>query len=403
MDHFLYIAPAKTMLYMETIVLRPLYHRGKERIAICFAFNNALSEKIKQLSDARWSRTHRCWYVPLTQAHYTALKAALSPLAQLDITSLRQYVAQRKVIQPLAEKKESISQKRSYLLQTFPLSKENLVAFDRFQQTLQLKAYSKNTIRTYCTEFHCLLRLLDGVTVSSLTKAHLESYLLWLVKKRGYRESHLHTAINALKFYFEQVEGRGKEFYDIPRPKKPLKLPHILAEEEVVTLVKATANLKHRALLMTAYGAGLRVSELVGLRLSDIDSKRMLIFVEQSKGKKDRMVPLSKLLLETLRLYVKEYKPTHYLFEGESGKAYSTRSAQEVLKEAKKRAGIYKKGSIHSLRHSYATHLLEGGTDIRYIQSFLGHNSLKTTLRYTHVMMPKIGNIGSPLDKLPWD
>ncbi|HEV7329978.1 MAG TPA: site-specific integrase [Flavisolibacter sp.] len=388
---------------MDTVVLRPLYHRGKEVIAICFAYNQPLSDKVKQLKDARWSRTHRCWYVPLSQLHYTLVKAALTSRALLDISALRQYLEQRKAIQPVAAKPEKISSLRSYLLQEFPLNNENLAAFTRFQQTLQLKAYSKNTIRTYCTEFHCLLRLLNEVSISSLTKIHLESYLLWLVKRKGYKESHLHTAINALKFYFEQVEGRGKEFYDIPRPKKPLKLPHILAEEEVVALVKATPNPKHRALLMTAYGAGLRVSELVGLKLTDVDSKRMMIFVEQSKGKKDRMVPLSKMLLETLRLYVRAYKPCFYLFEGEGGKAYSTRSAQEVLKEAKKRAGIYKKGSIHSLRHSYATHLLEGGTDIRYIQSFLGHNSLKTTLRYTHVMMPKMSNIGSPLDKLPWD
>jgi integrase/recombinase XerD len=388
---------------MLTVLLQPLYHRGKENIAIRFAYNKEISNNVKRIKEARWTRTHGCWYVPLTREHYTLLKAALSASSVLDISALRQYLEQRKAVQPVVEKKEALSPKRAYLLQEFPLNKDNLAAFARFQQTLQLKAYSKNTFRTYCTEFHCLLRLLGTVCVSTLTKANLESYLLWLVKKRGYKEAHLHTAINALKFYFEQVEGRGKEFYDIPRPKKPLRLPHILAEEEVVALVKSTPNLKHRALLMTAYGAGLRVSELVNLKLRDIDPGRMLIFVEQSKGKKDRMVPLSRLLLDTLRLYRKEYQPLFYLFEGEKGKAYSTRSAQEVLKEAKKRAGIYKRGSIHSLRHSYATHLLEGGTDIRYIQSFLGHNSLKTTLRYTHVMMPKVSNIGSPLDKLPWD
>lgn len=388
---------------MHTITLQPLHHRSGEHMALYFAYNKVLSDKVKTLQDARWTRTHRCWYVPLTKEHYQQLTAALAGYALLDTTALKQYLQQRKAVQPLVEKKEAISQKRAYLLQTFPLNGENLAAFTRFQQTLQLKAYSPNTFRTYCTEFHCLLRLLGSISVSSLTKGQLESYLLWLVKKKGYKEAHLHTAINALKFYFEQVEGRGREFYDIPRPKKPLRLPHILAEEEVVALVKKTVNLKHRALLMTAYGAGLRVSELVALKTTHIDAKRMMIFVEQSKGKKDRVVPLSKLLLETLRQYVREYRPTQYLFEGEGGKAYSTRSAQEVLKEAKRRAGIYKRGSIHSLRHSYATHLLEGGTDIRYIQAFLGHNSLKTTLRYTHVMMPKITSIGSPLDKLPWE
>jgi site-specific recombinase XerD len=388
---------------MLSVSLQPLYHRGKENIAIRFSYNKELSDRVKTVKDARWTRTHRCWYVPLTQEHYTLLKDAVSSAALVDYTVLKNYLEQRKAVQPLQESREKLSHKRSYLLQEFPLSKENLEAFRRFQQTIQLKAYSKSTFRTYCTELHCLLRLLGTVSVSSLTKANLESYLLWLVKKKNYKESHLHTAINALKFYFEAVEGRPREFYDVPRPKKPLKLPHILAAEEVVELVKKTDNLKHRALLMTAYGAGLRVSELVSLKISDIDSKRMMIFVEQSKGKKDRLVPLSPLLLETLRLYVKKYKPRQFLFEGEKGGAYSTRSAQEVLKEAKKWAGIYKRGSIHSLRHSYATHLLEGGTDIRYIQSFLGHNSLKTTLRYTHVMMPKISNVGSPLDKLPWE
>jgi site-specific recombinase XerD len=151
---------------------------------------------------------------------------------------------------------------------------------------------------------------------------------------------------------------------------------------------------------MASYSAGLRVSELVSLKKSDIDSKRMLIHVKGAKGKKDRLVPLSKRLLETLRQYATEYKPREYLFEGEGGAPYSTRSAQEVLKVAKQKSGIQKKGSIHSLRHSYATHLLEGGTDVRYIQSFLRNNSLKTTMLYTHVSKLKIESIQSPLDKL---
>ena len=153
---------------------------------------------------------------------------------------------------------------------------------------------------------------------------------------------------------------------------------------------------------MTSYSAGLRVSELVSLKALDIDSKRMMIHVREGKGKKDRMVPLSKKLLEVLRQYFIRYKPKVYLFEGEGAKPYSTRSAQEVLSEAKKKAGIHKRGSIHMLRHSYATHLLEGGTDIRYIQAFLGHDSLKTTMLYTHVSRLKIENIQSPLDKLEW-
>ena len=151
----------------------------------------------------------------------------------------------------------------------------------------------------------------------------------------------------------------GKEFYDLPRPKKRLKLPSILSEEEIIALIQKTRNLKHRALLMAAYSSGLRVSELVSLKIRDVDSKRMLLHVREAKGGKDRMVPLSQKLLITLSAYVSAYKPKEYLFEGEGNKAYSSRSAQEVLKEAKQKAGIQKQGGIHLLRHSYATHLLE--------------------------------------------
>lgn len=266
---------------------------------------------------------------------------------------------------------------------------------------LQLKGYSPNTFRVYFNEFHCLLRLLGAVSVNDLTKDHIMSYLLWLIKKKKYSETHVHTAVNAIKFYFEQVEKRPREFHDLPRPKKPLKLPSILAEEEIVSLINNTGNLKHKAVLMTAYSAGLRVSELVRLKIAHIDSKRMMILIEQGKGKKDRMMPLSQRLLETLRLYFKKYRPKVYLFEGDKlGEPINTRTAQRVLAVSKLKVKVYKRGSIHSLRHSYATHLLEGGTDLRYIKELLGHQSLKTTLIYTHVSIKNIGNVQNPLDKL---
>lgn len=162
----------------------------------------------------------------------------------------------------------------------------------------------------------------------------MQAYLLWLLKNKRYSYTRLHTTINALKFYFEQVEGRKKEFYDLPRPQKPLKLPSVLAEDELVRIIEKTQNLKHKTLLMTAYSAGLRVSELVSLRIEDIDSERMMMHIRQGKGKKDRMVQLSQVLLQTLRTYYSQYKPQEYLFEGDkSGEPYSTRSAQQVLKK----------------------------------------------------------------------
>jgi site-specific recombinase XerD len=244
------------------------------------------------------------------------------------------------------------------------------------------------------------LRIIIALSDGNKRFNELQRLVEWLMEKKGYTEAAMHTVVNALKFYFEKVEGKTSEFYNLPRPKKPHKIPHILAETEIIDLIRKTENLKHRALLMASYSAGLRVSELVTLKKTDIDSKRMMIYIRGAKGKKDRLVPLSKRLLETLRQYVGKYKPREYLFEGEGGMLYSTRSAQQVLADAKQKAGIMKKGSIHLLRHSYATHLLEGGTDIRYIQDFLGHNSLKTTMLYTHVSKLKIENIQSPLDKL---
>ncbi|RPD45180.1 tyrosine-type recombinase/integrase [Paracnuella aquatica] len=329
------------------------------------------------------------------------IKDTLHGIATLEATPLKQYLEQRRAVQPMING-EQLSKQRVQIILEHPLSPENLHALTRLQAMIQLKGYSHNTLQSYSNEFHLLLRLLGRVYVSDLTKDHIQSYLLWLIQKKGYSETHVHMAVNALKFYFEQVEGRGREFYDLPRPKKPSKLLQILAEEEVVSLLMKTGNLKHRALLMTSYSAGLRVRELVNLKVLDIDSKRMMVHIRCGKGKKNRMVPLSRVLLQTLRAYFVAHRPKVYLFEGDRGGAYSTRSAQKVLHQAKRDAGIYKVGSIHSLRHSYATHLLEGGTDIRYIQCFLGHNNLKTTMRYRQVSRVKVESIGSPMDELPW-
>ena len=227
--------------------------------------------------------------------------------------------------------------------------------------------------------------------------------MLWLIEQRGYTEKHIHSTVNAVKFYFEKLLNRQSEFYDLPRPKKPWKLPSVLAESEVLLLIQSIENLKHRSLVMAGYSAGLRVSEIVQLKAADIDSKRRMIHINAAKGKKDRMVPLARKFLETLRAYYKVYTPKEWLFEGQYGGPYSTRSVQNIIKEAKEKAGISKQGSTHMLRHSYATHLMEGGTDIRIIQEILGHNSISTTMRYTHVSKKELGRIESPLDKLQWE
>ena len=213
----------------------------------------------------------------------------------------------------------------------------------------------------------------------------------------------MNSHINAIKFYYEQVLNRDRMLFDLPRPRKPQQLPKVLGERELERLFRALPNLKHKAILLTAFSCGLRVSEVVRLKISDIDSDRMQVFIERSKGKKDRYVMLSPLLLDVLRAYIRLHvpRPDIYLFEGIIRRTpYSVRSAQEIFKSACEKAGIHKAVSFHSLRHSFATHLLEKGIDIRYIKELLGHFSIKTTERYLHVAKEKLVYIASPLDYL---
>jgi integrase/recombinase XerD len=385
---------------MQTIVLKPFYHRGHECIAVISSASGKLSDTIKKIATAKWSRTYNCWYIDCTRDAYNALVELLHEKAEIDTSLLKNYLQQRKVLVP--EKINHISAATANIALQYALNDENLLALTALRNMLVLKGYSGNTIRNYCNEFHLLLRLLGKRSVNELTKEQIMSYLLWLLEKKGCSETKVHTAVNTIKFYFEQVLLRQKEFYDLPRPKKPFKIPSILAEQEVFELIQKVKNIKHRAILMTGYAGGLRVSEIVCLQIKDIDSKRMMLHIHAAKGKKDRMVPLSKKLLETLREYYRIYKPGKYIFEGQFGSHYSVRSAQKILQEAKREAGIQKQGSIHMLRHSYATHLMEAGTDIRIIQELLGHNSIRTTMLYTHVSRKDIGKIESPLDKLNW-
>jgi site-specific recombinase XerD len=217
------------------------------------------------------------------------------------------------------------------------------------------------------------------------------------------KENTLHSRINALKFYYEQVLKREKFFWEIPRPKKQFILPKVLGEDEVAKQFNALGNLKHKAMLFAAYSAGLRVSEIVALKIRDIDSSRMQIRIENAKGKKDRYVNLSPVLLDVLRAYIRTYKPKpkKFLFESQqTGEAYPTRTIQRIFYLAKEKAYIGKTVGIHSLRHSFATHMLEKGIDIRYIKDLLGHFSIKTTERYLHVKREQLVNIISPLDDL---
>lgn len=332
----------------------------KKIVCLHFANNPLFSAYIKQ-HNGRWSKPHNCWYVPSSKRGLTKLVHALAQASGINLEKLE------------------------------------LMAMVR---QLDLKSYSSNTIRLYRNAFSLFLDYIYPRAAGDTSKKEIEDYLLFLAKQQHYSETAIHTVVNALKFYLEQVLHRPREFYTLQRPKKALKNPTVFSESEITKIIQAISNPKHRAMIMIGYAAGLRVSEIVNLKIKDIDSERMVIYIRNAKGKKDRQVSLSETLLPFLRSYYIKYKPKGYLFEGQQGGAYSTRSLQLILKEAKQKAGVKKQGSMHALRHSFATHLLEGGTDLTLIQKLLGHNDIKTTLRYTHVSKTLLQKVQSPLDKL---
>ena len=367
---------------------------------------------IRKLKGVKWSQTGKVWYLPMTRPCYEAIVAALQPLAVVEKGPLAAYLKKRKQVAALAvptppslypANRTGPVRKLPAQTLAWQLSPENRAALARFIEELTLKAYSPSTIQTYKSELLRLLQLLKKRAVDTLTPEDLRRYMVYAMQKEGISENTAHSRLNALKFYFEQVLRRDKFFWDIPRPKKPAQLPKVLSERELERLFSAMGNIKHKALLFTAYSAGLRVSEVVALKLSDIDSGRMQMRIECAKGKKDRCVGLSVLLLDVLRAYLTRStpRPKTYLFEGErAGHPYTSRSAQLVFHQARLRAGIQKKTSFHVLRHSFATHLLEKGIDIRYIKDLLGHFSIKTTERYLHVKKEELITIVNPLDAL---
>jgi len=306
----------------------------------------------------------------------------------------------------------------SHKLWLFDHSKETLLILEKnfqiqshfntnipvgYLEQLERRRYSQNTINTYSTLFEKFLKHFEGIEPKNLTEAHVAKFQTYLVVKKKVSISSQNQYINAIKFYFEKVLGRDKGYYHIERPIKEFKLPKVLTEKEVIAILNAVHNLKHKAMLLLVYSAGLRAGELINLKVNDIDSEQMRVFVRGGKGKKDRVTILSQKALEVLRDYFRKYRPSEFLFEGQNGSSYSTTSLRSVFARAIGNAGIRKKVTLHSLRHSFATHLLEKGVDLRYIQVLLGHGSSKTTEIYTHITHKGWEKIQSPLDNLELD
>ena len=271
---------------------------------------------------------------------------------------------------------------------------------DQMRMDLELKNLSPRTrscyltwMRSFALHFH---RAPD-----ELGEQEIRDYLHYLIQEKKASQSGVSQAYSALKFFYETTLKRDWNRFRIPRVQKGKKLPVVLSQQEVQAILSAIRNLKHRALLMTIYSAGLRLSEVVHLKVSDIDSQRMMIRVQQGKGQKDRYTLLAQRTLKILRDYWKEYRPTDWLFPGKPAtRPLSDSAVQKVFEKVLLRAGVKKQASVHTLRHSFATHLLEEGADIYHIQRLLGHTTPNTTAVYLHVSRKDLGGLISPIDLL---
>lgn len=342
---------------------KPIKHRGNQRIAVYFEKNAELIARIKKLEGATWSQTLGVWHIPDTEENRVRFKLKL-------------------------------------LSHTIP-SAEGIAQIEKFKHYLRSKRYSERTLITYSEALKKFLVFYREKSVTEITNEDVIVYNNEFILKNNLSASYQNQVVNAIKLFFKTVREKNIEIDKIHRPKRAKVLPNVLSKEEVKLILNAHSNIKHKMMLSLIYSCGLRCGELLSLQPVHIDSKRNIVLLKNAKGKKDRIAPLSPKILEMLREYYTSFRPTTYLFEGRiNGQPYDDRSLQQVLKLALKKAGITKPVSLHWLRHSYATHLLESGTDLRYIQELLGHNSSKTTEIYTHVSTKSIQQIKSPFDDL---
>ena len=338
-------------------------HNGIVRIALIFEKDAELIARVKLIEGSRWSQSIGVWHLPDTEENRIRFKI---PLHQ----------------------------------QTVP-SAEGIAAIEKFKQWLLSKRYSPSTIKTYSEALKSFLIFYREKPVSEITNEDVIIYNNEYILKNNLSASYQNQIVNAIKLFFQTIRETKMMVDKIHRPKRSKLLPNVLSKEEIKLILNAHSNIKHKTMLSLIYSCGLRRSELLNLKPIDIDSKRNIVLLKNAKGKKDRITPLSPIILEMLREYYMGYKPKIWLFEGQNaGDQYSEQSLQSVLKQALQKAGIKKPVTLHWLRHSYATHLLENGTDLRYIQELLGHSSSKTTEIYTHVSTKSIQQIKSPFDDL---
>lgn len=342
---------------------KPIIHKGKKRISVQFENTTELINRFRKLEGARWSSSLKTWHLPDTREYRELFKLEQASNLYLSI--------------------------------------ENQTYLKQFITWLRSKRYSENTIKTYSETIRVFMLFHNEKKITEIENSDIILFNNEYILRKKLSASYQNQFVNGLKLFFKIISNRKINVDLIHRPKKSKTLPNVLSKEEVKAILESSINMKHKMMLSLIYACGLRRSELLNLKPTDILSDRNLLHIKDSKGKKDRVVPIPSTLITQLRSYYQLFQPQNYLFEGQkSGDRYSEKSLQCVFKQSLIKAKNKKPATLHWLRHSYATHLLEAGTDIRYIQDLLGHKSSKTTEIYTHVSTRELQKIHSPFDSL---
>ncbi len=369
------------------IVLKHLLIENKKFIGLKFNSDKVLNSLIKELDGIIWSPEFNLYCLPNSKINLDAIFNLFRGVAWINTNYLFERSNSKKLDEDFDVKWFRKRQK--------PTGYKGCP--ESYLEKLELKHYANNTVKTYVSCFERFINFYNSKDLDQIDENDIRNYLK-LLTQNNWSISYINQSINSIKFYYEIVLGMPNRFYDIERPKKKRKLPEILSKNEIKKIINATNNLKHKCILSILYSSGLRRSELLNLKLADIDSERMLIKINDAKGNKDRYSLLSESALIDLRRYYLQYQPKTYLFEGQKKAKYSATSIVKILASAVHKSGIKKHVTPHTLRHSFATHLLENGTDLRHIQLLLGHNSTKTTEIYTHVATNSFNSIKNPLD-----
>lgn len=370
---------------MKTIKLDKAIHRGEEVVLIQFPYDNKLGDEARKIKNIRWSKSLKAWHAPYSIEVLNEIKTIFDSISIIDAQAL----------------KDTISKERAVISNKKELSAETIKQIEKFVNWLHSRRYSENTVKTYSESLKTFLLYFHKKTISEITNDDLIEFNNKYILAKNYSSSFQNQVVNAIKLFFRIMQNIKIDVDLIHRPKRERLLPNVLSKEEVKKILDSPPYLKHKVMLSLIYSCGLRSGEILRLKPEHISADRNILLIKQSKGKKDRIAPLSDKTIKMINNYLAVFKPTVYLFEGEKvGNPYDERSLQNVLKQSVSKAGIKKPVTLHWLRHSYATHLLENGTDLRYIQEILGHSSSKTTEIYTHVSTKSIQKITSPFDFL---